>query len=109
MKSGTSDVGSSEHHLKELAAALGSGLVTRGHTLVVVDDNFDADKHEFDGGDGGGGDNAGEVRDGAPSEAVPLCYNPDTKIEGKGRLVNDFMTEAGCDRLFYGWQCGWLC
>mmetsp|Transcript_97916 Transcript_97916/g.280071 ORF Transcript_97916/g.280071 Transcript_97916/m.280071 type:complete len:147 (-) Transcript_97916:181-621(-) len=70
VKSGTSDVGSSEHHLEELTAAFDSGLVARGHTLVVVDDNFDADRHEFDGGDGGGGSNAEEVCDGALSEAV---------------------------------------
>ena len=32
------DAASAAHHMKELAAAFASGLVKRGHTVIVVDD-----------------------------------------------------------------------
>ena len=89
---GSEDGEKGGEHLQELAAALGGGLVTRGHTLVVVDGGGDG--ADVEGGGRGDGATAGGV--GGRHSGAPL--------------VGDFMTRAGCDRrLGGGRHAGWVC
>ena len=78
------------HRLKELAAALGAGLITRGHTLIIADGDGPADPT----------DEIGELTPPASPRAAAAPGNA---------LVSDFMRDVGCRTVLDGWQAGWVC
>ena len=78
------------HRLKELAAALGAGLITRGHTLNITDGDGPADPT----------DETGELTPPAPPQAAAAPGNA---------LVSEFMRDVGCRTVLDGWQAGWVC
>jgi hypothetical protein len=74
------------HHMKELVAI---APLVQAHTLVVVDDSPSA----FTGF--------------INAEGQVLLVTP-PKTGGKGKLVGEYAQHIGAEKVFDGYQCGWI-
>jgi len=84
------------HAMKELSAIF--SRLRRPGGIVLVDDNMIEGVVEAD-----------SIREMFKLQNS-TNYETDTKIRGKGRMVNDFMNEEeGCRKVFHGWQLAWIC
>jgi hypothetical protein len=81
---------SSLHHLKELCAVKSA---LRPGTLIVVDDTVKT---------------LGVLTTPMPDNKFKIEVFKDTGLIGKGVYVDDFLTSIGCQRIFEGYQVGYI-